>query len=216
MLTLFEEFFLLTIHEERGAVHSFALEKLPQGVSGAVLAELALQGKLRVGEGHRLDLVDPAPTGDEILDEALRKIAAADRPRKVNTWIAALGDKPKRIAARLGERLVEKQVLEEEEDRWRWVVPYAECPEQNASAKYWVKSRLRAQALAGGGVEARSLALLGLVSACDLLDFVFTREERKAARRRIYELMVGEALRNPLVQAVEEIASALESLVEEE
>ncbi len=213
MLTLFEELFLLGLNEEKGTIVSSMTGRLAYGLSGALIAELALLGKVKVGEKRRLELVDPAPTGDEFLDEALEQIQASDQVRKVNFWIRFLSDRPKRFRQRLGERLVDKGILVEEENHWASVVPFVGCPEQNASAKYWVKGCLREAALTFGNLDLRDLALLSLVQSCGLLVLVFTRDERKAVRRRIYELMIGKALNSPVAQAVEEISAGVESLV---
>jgi len=57
------------------------------------------------------------------------------------------------------------------------------------------------------------LALLSLAKACNILKLIFTIDERKWARHRIYELMVKQALNNPLVQYIQEIEAAVESQV---
>ncbi len=213
MLTLYEELFLLALNEEKGTIVPSVAARLAYGLSGALVAELALRGKIEVGEKRRLELLDATPTGDEFLDEALAQIQASDQVRKVTFWLRFFGDRPKRFRQRLGDRLVDRGILAEDENHWAAIVPFVDFPEQNASAKYWVKSCLRQVALTFGDPDLHDLALLSLVQSCGLLILVFTRDERKAVRRRIYELMINKALNSPAAQAVEEISAGVESLV---
>ena len=78
------------------------------------------------------------------------------------------------------------------------MIPYEAYPEQDASAKYWVKARLRGVVLGGEKPESHTVALLSLLRACRLLDLVFTRDERKAAGQKIDALisvdLFGEAV----------------------
>ena len=213
MLTLFEELFLLALHEEKGAVIPAVASRLGYGLAGAVIAELALLGKVRVGENRRLELLEENHTGDEILDKALDQIRESENIRKVTFWIRAFSDRPKQFNQHLAERLVNKGVLTQEDNHFGSVIPFVSAPEQKASARYWIKSRLRALVFTLEEPDLRGLALLGLVHACGLSFLVFTKDERKMAGKRVYELMIGKALSDPLAQVIEEIDAALESLV---
>jgi hypothetical protein len=214
MLTLFEELLLLSIDDENGSPHPSMTDNLGYGMSGSLMTELAMRGKAWVGESHRLELKDAAQTEDEILDDALEQIQASTQPRKVTYWIKHFSDEPKKFRQRLIERLEANGVVKQEENRLIWVIPYADSPEINASAKFMLKARLRKGVLAEEDPEAHDLALLGLVKACNLLNLVFTKDERKMARRRIYELTVGKTLKDPLFQSIQEIEAAVESQAE--
>ena len=216
MLTLFEELFLLSIHEEKGTIINTMAEALPYGISGAILAELALLGKIGIQENHRIEVLDSNPTGDDILDEALEILAASEKNRRFGYWIETLSQKPAKRRKRLAERLIQKGVVSEEDDRLQWVIPFADSLDQYASAKYMMKNRLRALVLASAQVDVREVALLSLVRACGLLDFIFVKDERKLANRHIHELIVGEALKDPAVQTIEEIGAAIVAMVEED
>ena len=184
-------------------------------MSGSSLAELALRGKLTASESHRIELKDTSQTGDEILDEALEQMQLSDQPRKVTYWIKQFSDEPKKIRQRLVERLEANGVVKQEEKRLTWVIPYADSPEQNASAKFALKARIRKSVLADEDLENHDLALLSLVKASNLLNLVFTKDERKMARRRIYELLVSKTLKVPEIQTIQEIEAAVESQVED-
>jgi hypothetical protein len=214
MLTLFEELFLLSIDDENGSPLPSITDNLGFGLSGSLIAELALRGKASVGETHRLELVDSAPTGDKILDEVLEQIQSSNQPRKVTYWIKHFSDEPKKLRKSLVERLETNEVVKQEENRLSWVIPYADSQDSNAPAKFVIKSRLRQSVLVDEDLDVHDLALLGLVKACSLLNLIFTKDERKLARRRIYEIMVGKMLGNPSIQAIQEIEAAVESQAE--
>lgn len=216
MLALFEEMFLLCIHEEKGTVIASKDNDLRYGLGGAVLAELALIGKINLKDNQRLVLLDATPTEDDILTEALETIATSEKERKTGYWINVFSEKPDKLRKRLAKRLIEKGVVIEEDGRLQWVIPAAISPEQSASAKYIMKNRIRDLTLASAQAELREIALLSLVKASNLLDVIFIKDERKLADRRIHELVVAEALKNPAMQTIEAIAVAVESVVEED
>ena len=216
MLTLFEELFLLTIHEDKGTIIGSFEDNLEAGLVGAIMAELALQGKLGLKDDQRIGLLDSSPTGDDILDQALEEINAEKKERKIAYFLGKLFKKAKKLVSRLTQRLVQKGVVSQEEDRLLWVISDSAPSDQNASAKYLMKNRLRALVLTSAQPEPREIALLNLIRACGFLDLVFVRDERKLASRRIYEMVVGEALKQPAAQTIEAIGVAIESMVEED
>lgn len=216
MLTLFEECYLLSIHEGKGTVMISKEDGLRFGLGGALLAELALIRKIGLKDNQRLEVLDPAPPNDDILTEVLETIKAAEKERKISYWINVFTQKPDKFRKRLAKRLVQAGVLSLEDDRFQWVIPAPSSSDQNASAKYLMKKRIRDLVLASVQAEPREIALLSLVRASGLIDFVFVKDERKLADRRIHELVVAEALKNPALQTIEAIAVAVESEVEED
>ena len=205
MLNLAEELFLLALDDEDGSIAAPALDTLRYGLAAALLADLTLLGKIAV-EDQRISLLDPAPTSDDLLDDTLHRIAQSNKPRKVKYWISALGFRklPKQIA----ERLVARGVLCEEERRYLWVTPYAIYPQQDASAKYWIKQGLRAAGLTSAKPEQRGVVLLSLMKGCRLLTLVFTKDERKAAGKRVDELVKGEDFGAAVAQTLADIEAA--------
>ena len=170
-----------------------------------------MKGRVHVEENHRLDLKDASPTEDEILDAVLEKVQSSERQRKVTYWINQLNEKPKKLFEQLEERLEAQGILARDESNLISMPSQDELDGHKATARYWLKRRLRGLTLTDQEVDLRSLALLNLVQACDFVDLIFTKDERKIARRRIYELLVGTALSNGEAQAIEEIGRAVES-----
>jgi hypothetical protein len=204
-LLLAEELFLLAINDAKGRIHGPAAPMLRYGLAGAVLADLALLGMVGLEQRGRLATRGEGPQGDDILEQAFAQLQAADHPHKASYWIDLMSDQSASLQQRLAERLVIQGVLRMEKKRLLWVVPYTVYPQQDASAKYWIKQQLRAMVLASEPAAPRPVALLNLLSACDLLGLVFTPDEHKAARRRIVELSVGDAIARAVTETIEAI-----------
>ncbi len=214
-LNLYEELYLLAIHEEKGTILAAAERNLPYGIAGAMLAELALLGMIQINDRHRVEVKDAAQLEDDFLNHTLQEIKASEQPHKIGYWIDRLSDEPKKFYKHLAEKLVQEGVVTREDKRLLWVVPPPEAPEPCGSEKFWLKARLRKVALAGQEADLRDLALLKLAQACNWEDLLFMKDERKVASRRLYELLVSAAMRDPAAQAVEEIGSAIESVAED-
>jgi hypothetical protein len=205
MLNLAEELFLLALDDDEGWIAAPAQNTLRYGLAAALLADLALRGKVVVDD-RRVTLLDATPVGDELLDWALERLAAAGKPFKVKHWINALGFRklPKQVA----QRLVDCGVLREDDRRYAPLIPDAGSSQADAPAKYWIKHGLRSVVLTSAKAERRSLVLLSLMRGCRLLNLVFTRDERKAASKRAQELVRDEDFGDALEQTLADIEAA--------
>jgi golgi phosphoprotein 3 len=206
MFTLAEEYFLICIDDAKGKIIAAVDDGLQIGLAGALLADLALHGKICLAE-TRLSVIDPSPTGEALLDEALARLAAEKKQRKASDWVQRLADK--KPSKRVAQRLVEKNILRIEKKRYMWVIPFEVFPQVDASAKYWVKQHLRSAVLAGGETTPGIIAFLSLLKACRLLDLVFTRDELKAATRKVDELVKTEPFGAAVAKTIEEIEAAI-------
>jgi len=216
MLTLFEELLLLSIHEAKSTFIRSVTDRVKPGLGGAILAELALMGKIQLSNNHRLQLVDDSETKVDVLDEALGALKDAEKERKFGYWINALSEREEKYRRQIVKSLIQKGVVTQDDDHLFWVIPSPLQPEIQASAKYLVNKRLRGIVLAQGDIQPRDIVLLSLLRASGLLDLVFLRDERKLANRNIYELAINQALKDPVFQTIQEIESALAAIVEED
>jgi hypothetical protein len=190
-LTLAEELVLLGTNE-RGSTESAAWASLDNGIAGARLLELALAGRLALGDKGAIVVADERPTGDELTDEALARIAESERSRDAKHWVSKLasGKVRKRVLSRLDDR----GVLAAERSRFLGLVPRTRHVEVDPGPEREVRERLHGAVLGAGDPDARTVALAGLVKACGLTKAVFGREDRKAADRRIKELAEPDAV----------------------
>src|SRR6266496_1548431 len=189
--TLPDELLLLALHDERGSVIPAAAPVLNSTLVGAILMELALRGRLSDNADGTLS-ADPAPTGDEILDDVTRRIASAEQPRDGRTWVVQLNRHMPDLKDRLLARLVAAGVLEQRDRRIFWVFPSRSFPLADGATERQARDRIRAVVLDGATPDQRTAALISLVRACNLNDEVFAPHERPQARRRTIELTEDE------------------------
>lgn len=216
MLKLYEELVLLSIHEDKGIMISSTIDPLKPGLVGAILAELALTGKVCLTKNRRLLLADSTPTDDPLLDGVISALASADKEHKFGYWLNILNPKPEKLRRQIIKGMIEKGIITQEDDRLIWVVPSPFHPDVKASTKYSVIKELRGIVIAHEESHPPAIAFLSLVSACGLLDLVFLRDERKTASQMINELVVYHAMQDPNLETIQEIASAIAAMVEED
>jgi hypothetical protein len=207
-MLLHEELFLLALNDLKGRIYQSVEPQILYGLSGAILSELVLAGKIGVDEKKHLVSFDSTPPGNGLLDEALQLIVDKHRPRKISYWVKNLVEEMKKLQSRVGKSLVEKRILTREEKRFLWVIPYEEYPQIDASAKYWIKQKLRTLVLTQAEGKSHDVALLGLVRASKLLEFVFTTDELKIARKKIDRLTIADEIGNGVRETIEAIEAA--------
>lgn len=192
-LTIGEQLLLLSLDERRGTVVHSASQSLDFGLAGAAIIELTLRGRL-ASEGKQVVVIDPTPTGDELLDEALAAVVASRRTRDARHWVTSLQRGVDHHRRRLEERLVRRGVLGAEEHRVLGVFPSRRYPVQAPGLLGEVRDRVRRAVLGGAPLDPAAVTLVSLASACGVLDRLFSRDERREARRRAKDIARGEVL----------------------
>lgn len=166
---LIAEDLLLLLTDDSTGKPTVDSTKLPFGLAGAVLLELALARRVDVaGPGEpvragRLVVRDASPTGDPVLDEALRRVAAAG-PKKPESVLNALG---KGLREELYGRLVARGILRAEEGRVLGIFPTHRWPAQDVEHEARVRAGLRDVLVDGRTPSDREVALVSLLSALD-------------------------------------------------
>ena len=123
MMTSIADELLLLGYDDEGepAVGQPALD---YALSGAVLVELALAGRIGIADSS-VEVLHEEPTGDAVVDAALAQIAADGKRRTPNDWIGRLTDG---LREQLLRRQIEAGVLRREEGKVLWVFPHATYP----------------------------------------------------------------------------------------
>ena len=208
-LTLMEELVLLALHDEKGIF--LGAQSLPHGLAAAVLLELVLQGRIRLGE-RGLQVHDDASCGDGLLDEALGLLAAAKRPRSIQDWQKTLSEKVKRQRERVAERLVERGVLKVEESRLLGIFPLRRFPTHDTAPERQVKDRIHRAVGGSRKIDARTACLVVLMGACGLTGTVFGRGERAEANRRVREIAKSDLLGTEIREILDGTRTAFKAL----
>ena len=108
--TFTEELVLLALDDRTGAPLPLPVTALAYGLAGAVLADLAVAGKIDTDD-KKLVVLDATPTGDPLLDPWLALIAAEKATHSVAHWLSVLADRQKEIEQPALDRLLSRGIL---------------------------------------------------------------------------------------------------------
>ncbi|VVC43726.1 Hypothetical protein CINCED_3A012183 [Cinara cedri] len=135
-LTLMEEVLLLGLKDKEGYT-SFWNDSISSGLRGCILIELALRQRIELEKAgmrrkslqmRKVIIKNETPTGDVLLDEALKHIKETNPPETIQSWIEYLSGETwnplkikyqlKNVRERLAKNLVEKGVLTTEKQNF--------------------------------------------------------------------------------------------------
>ncbi|KRY47915.1 Golgi phosphoprotein 3 [Trichinella britovi] len=213
-LTLMEEVLLLGLKDHEGYT-SFWNDCLSPGLRGCILIELALRGRIQLEKKgmrrksltlRKVQLMSDLPTGDIILDEALKHIKETDPPLTVQSWIEYLSGESwnplklryqlKNVRERLAKNLVEKGVLTTEKRNFI-LFDMTTHPVQNSEAKQKLIKKVQEALLSRWTNDVhrfnkRMLSLIILAHSSDVLENCFaalTDEDYEIATKRVRQLL---------------------------
>jgi hypothetical protein len=169
-MLLAEEFLLLVTDEASGRL-SVPAARVDLGLGGANLIELTLMGKVGIsgnretGTPGRLIVRDPAPAGDQVLDDALQTVIS-HQGKKPATVIRPLS---KSLRPVLYQRLASSGVLRDKQGRMLGVFPVHRWPAQDTSHQMQVRAQLTDVLMQQAVPDRRTAALIALAHAlrCD-------------------------------------------------
>lgn len=184
MLTVPEEFLLLTLKDEDGGFVDIPLEYQRAGFLGAAIMELGLQGRLD-SDLNRVWVVNNTPTGDQSLDPILAKLSAADFDSSADNLINQLIEMGDTVRAHALARLCEKKILVETEGRLLWFLKTRRYPAVDGKEIREVKLRLLEVLLRDGLPDPRDVCLMSLAETCGIIRQIVPASELKVARERI-------------------------------
>ncbi|XP_066996365.1 Golgi phosphoprotein 3 homolog sauron [Anabrus simplex] len=213
-LTLMEEVLLLGLKDKEGYT-SFWNDCISSGLRGCILIELGIRGRIELEKAgmrrksllnRKLLVKNDTPTGDVLLDEALKHMKETDPPETVQSWIEYLSGETwnplklryqlKNVRERLAKNLVEKGVLTTEKQNFvlfdMTTHPLTDNVAksrlvkkvQDAVLTKWVNDPHR--------MDKRVLSLIFLAHASDVLENAFAPlndDDYELAMRRVRELL---------------------------
>jgi golgi phosphoprotein 3 len=196
-LTLADEIVVLMLRDDTGAIRPECASVASMAIAGGILMELALLGRIDT-DLKTLFIADPAPVGDDLLDEALHKIAAAPQSRSSAWWIRALGLHGGDLSVRVLRRLVQAGILRTEDRQFLWVFSRRAYPQNTGREEREAKTRLLSVIFNDDVPEARDTLLLGLADSTGVLDTILSAEDRRKAANRIAQVIALEEINRSL------------------
>jgi hypothetical protein len=184
MLTVPEEFLLLTLKDEDGGFVDIPLEYQRAGFLGAAIMELGLQGRLD-SDLSRVWVVDKTPTGDDSLDPVLARLSATDFDSNAENLINQLIELGDTVRSNALARLCKKNILVETEGRLLWFLKTRRYPAIDGKEIREVKLRLLEVLLRDALPDPRDVCLMSLAETCGIIRQIVPASELKVSREKI-------------------------------
>ncbi|MFZ0390162.1 MAG: GPP34 family phosphoprotein [Calditrichia bacterium] len=207
-LHLYEEIMLLALRDKKGTV---ATDYSEYAVAGAIIAELLLDGRISVDDSwrKRVNLNDPSPTGDPVIDEVIEKIAGAKRRASLKTWISRIAG-IKKLRHKVARHLCNRGILRNGEDKVLLLFTRKIYPEINPEPERQIIERMRKAIFTDTGeVEGRTAVLISLAKGADLLKQPFSRKELKPRKKRIEQIVNGDMTGKATKEVIEACQAAV-------
>ncbi|GFN83480.1 Golgi phosphoprotein 3 [Plakobranchus ocellatus] len=213
-LTLMEEVLLLGLKDREGYT-SFWNDCISSGLRGCILIELSLRGRVELEKAgmRRRSLTNrkvicrsDQPTGDVLLDEALRHIKETQPPETVQSWIEYLSGETwnplklryqlRNVRERLAKNLVEKGVCTTEKQNFL-LFDMTTHPLTDNVVKQRLIKRVQDSVLSrwtndAHRMDRRMLSLIYLAHSSDVLENAFaplSDDDYEVAMKRVRELL---------------------------
>ena len=209
MLRFAEEIVLLLLNEELGDITpSFSPHSLDVVLAGAVLMDLALEGRIDT-DLEQLTLVDSTPLEDELLDPTLADITRATSRTTPAFWIAHTAKRGHEIRDAVLARLVKRGILDDEGDGLvflsRRVSHSRRYPSIDGSAMEEVRLRIMRVLFSEEIPDPRDIVLICLADACGIFEAILSKSERAEVQERIEVVRKLDLIGQAVTQAVRNV-----------
>ena len=183
-----EELILLMLDERSGYLEMVPGWNFSCVMAGAVLADLALERRIET-DLERLYLVDPTPTGDNLLDPTLAGIAESDEKSDAQFWIERNTGRADDIVASTLDRLVERNILTHEMGGFwglsRDVSRSGTYPTSDLETRKESKARILSVILQDEIPDPRDAILVALMHTCGGFRLLLEEEDYEERLDRI-------------------------------
>ena len=208
MLRFAEEMMLLLLDDEGGKFIDVPTVSLEHALAGSVLMDLALERRIDT-DPKQLFVVDPTPTGDDLLDPTLARIVQAEETHDCGHWIKASAVHADEIRERALDRLVERGILRREEDRFMWVLPTRRYPIIDNKTVREVKLRIMEVLFSDEIPDARDIIIISLSDVCGILRSLLSSRELKTTAQRVDQVRKMDLIGREVSETVWDIQSSL-------
>ena len=215
-LHLHEQILLLALRDRKGTPESGSgYARLAMG--GAILAELALSGRISVDEGKwaRVEAVSGADgPRDEILAEALALVRDRKRRQSAAEWLQSFS-RLRSLQQRTALGLCQRGILRSTEARVLLVFNRKAYPTVDPGPENELVARLHDTVTGDGDVDPAVGVVVSLAFATDLLEINLGRKPVRARTRRIKDIVAGRCLAaggHPAVVSQQAVRTAVQAV----
>ncbi len=208
MLSFAEEIMLLLLEDEDGRFVHAPDHYLRCVLSGAVLMDLALKGKIDT-DLNSLIIIDPEPTGDGLLDPILERLTKEGEKHDAQYWVEHCQGLSGDIREEALDRLCAKGILRQEDDRFLWVFKSRRYPVVDGQVDREVKLRIMSILFSDEIPDPRDIAIIGLMDAGGLFKYLLSERELKGVAERIEMIRNMDLIGQAVTMSVREIERQL-------
>ena len=203
MLRFAEEIVLLSLRDDDGKFVPVPATSMQHALAAAVLMELALENRIDT-DPENLILIDSTPMGDSLLDPTLEMIAAGDQ-RDARYWVDQTARQADDIKQKALARMVERGILEQQEERFLWVFRSRRYPVIDGRQDREVKLRILGVLLSDEIPDPRDIVIISLADACGILRHLLPKREFESTRDRIDQIRKLDLIGQAMSQAIHDI-----------
>ncbi|MCY3634515.1 MAG: GPP34 family phosphoprotein [bacterium] len=201
MLRFVEEIVLLLLRDDDGKFVNVPQSSMDRAIAGAVLMELAMENRIDTDLEH-LILIDGTPLDDSLLDPTLAMIAEGQgvegQERDARYWVEQMARQAPEIREEALARLVERGIIEREDDRFLWVFRSRRYPMVDGEAEREVKLRIMGVLFSNEIPSPRDVVIICLAHACGIFNELLSKRELEQASARIEQVrkldLIGQAM----------------------
>lgn len=198
MLTLVEEFLLLTLKDAGGEFISFPKQISDPCLVGAALMDLALKDRIDT-DIHTLKIIDQSPVGEKCVDLVLERITDPDFDPQMENLIRQLTIVSDRIHDLALKRLIKRGILTQTDGKVYWFFKTRRYPVVEGKEMLEAKLRLVEILLKNGIPDGHDACLLSLISISGILSHLVPPSEYQRAHERMNDLgkldLIGRSVR---------------------
>jgi hypothetical protein len=209
-LTVLEEFLLLALDDVTSQFYDLAQSVLDAATAAALLMDLALAGRID-NDLKTMYVADPSPTGDTILDPALRVMALAPvlAPRPIGDWVRQFAEEGPALREKALRRLEAHGILRREEHRILWVFGSRRYPLIKNVELREVKMRLLGVILRDDMPAPSDIMLVALADSCGLFRHILSARDLEAAATRIAAVAKMDLVAQAVARVINEVEAGI-------
>ena len=207
-ISLLEEFLLLTLEDEGGQFDTVPEIYLTCGVAGAMLMDLALQGRID-SDLSAVWVENATPTGDTGLDAVLAQIAAEPRRLGTGDWLRKLSLTALEYRQAAIHKLCETGILRQGAAGFLWVMKSRRYPVEQGAELVEAKRRLMQLIFSDDIPTPRDCALVSLAASCLVFERTLTPSMLKQTQTRIEQVSRLDMIGGSIAKAAGEFTAEL-------
>lgn len=200
-LPLTQELLLIALDEETGKRKR--TDTLDYGLAGAALTELVLLRRVDIID-KKVQVIDPSPTGDPVIDGILAELA--QKPRSAKSFINKFRSG---MSRKVGEQLAAANIVTQEHSKFLGLFPNDKFVERNGIPEREIRARLDSVVLQGAEPDERTGALATLIDATQLTKQAFPDVPKREIKPRLKELSESAWASDAVRRAIQDMQAAI-------